>query len=90
MTTASNIIQILNTLNVKRHECRDLTFGDAELFFDTPDGTQIGGGYRSRGNLSVWFKVNGMDLNYTNTTAQEICSAIPLGIVSRNDNEGEW
>lgn len=90
MTTSTEIIAILKTINARRNECRDLTFGDTEMYFDIPDGTEIGGGYRSRGKIDIWFNVNGMNLTYEGDEAMEICNAIPLNRVARNDNEGIW
>lgn len=84
------LIEMLKTMNVKRSECRDLTFGDAEVFFDTPDGTEIGGGYFGRGAASVWFSFNGMTASYNDDEARTIRSAIGTKAISRNDNEGKW
>jgi hypothetical protein len=76
--------------NLKRSECRDLTFGDTEAFIEDENGTDIGGGYFSARDNSIWLNINDNDLNFYDKEALQLRQAIPLKSVSRNDNEGEW
>lgn len=80
--------QIVRTL--KRFECRDLTFGDAEVFLEDNNKNQIGGGYFDRGEGSLWFNYNGTSYSFLNSEAYELRYLIPVGGISRNDNNGEW
>lgn len=89
ITSIDDLINILLDMNVKRFECRDLTFSDAELFYETPDGNQIGGGYIGRGS-TTWFEINGITYNYKDDDAHAIRSRIPVATITRNDNEGVW
>jgi hypothetical protein len=77
--------------NLIRSECRDLTFGDTEMFLDTKEGANVGGGYFSHKESSIWFNnPDGTSVNFYGNQARELRAAAPLKHISRNDNNGEW
>lgn len=75
--------------NLKRFECRDLTFGDTEVFLEDASGNEVGGGYFGT-DASLWFTVDNTVHGFTGQDAYTIRKSIPVGKISRNDNGGIW
>lgn len=118
MTTAPDMITILQTINACRHEYpHPFREGEVEIDFKDYHGTVIGSGFRSETACSMHFatlsvinsalQASGSDLlilmrdladkvmlgtaiGFKGYEAQKIYNAIPLGTVTRNDNEGIW
>jgi hypothetical protein len=75
---------------IVRGECRDLTFGDTEIFLTFEDGTDVGGGYFSRSAKELWLTANDQHHHFIGNDADMLRKLIPLKSISRNDNEGVW
>lgn len=83
-----NINTLLRTL--KRFECRDLSFGDTEVYVEDANGNEIGSGYFSGKDSSISFTIGDKNYSFEGQLADSVRREIPIAGVSRNDNGGNW
>lgn len=86
-----NINEIINKVSsFKRYECRDLTFGDTEVYIEDANNNEVGSGYFGGKHADMTITIDSHDYKFTGSEAYRLREAIRVAKISRNDNNGEW
>lgn len=74
----------------KAFVCKDLTFSDAEYYFENNEGTEVGCGFKAPGILSVSLYNHILPADLTYEQRLQLLKAPKIVSMSRNDNGGIW